>query len=94
MERNGQRVVADMRGTLEKLAQRIESLKKAKERSYRGVGWAIFFVMKKVNYCSWSSEKGWWEIMSNKNIINMYVFKKKYVYIYTIDYSVQSSWVL
>ena len=30
MERNGQRVVADMRGTLEKLAQRIESLKKAK----------------------------------------------------------------
>lgn len=31
VERNGQRVVADMRGTLEKLAQRIESLKKAKE---------------------------------------------------------------
>ena len=30
VERNGQRVVADMRGTLEKLAQRIESLKKAK----------------------------------------------------------------
>ena len=30
VERNGQRVVADMRGTLEKLAQGIESLKKAK----------------------------------------------------------------
>lgn len=57
MERNGQRVVADMRGTLEKLAQRIESLKKAKERSYRGVGWAIFLSLPS-QLVSWSSDDG------------------------------------
>jgi len=42
VERNGQRVVADMRGTLEKLAQRIESLKKAKDQAedWLGAVWA------------------------------------------------------
>ena len=59
VERNGQRVVADMRGTLEKLAQRIESLKKAKERSYRGVGWAILKSLRS-QLVSWASDDGWW----------------------------------
>lgn len=54
VERNGQRVVADMRGTLEKLAQRIESLKKAKELVV--VSHSCLY---QVGLVQWD---GWWEI--------------------------------
>ena len=45
MERNGQRVVGEMRRNLERLAQRSEDLRKAKETERLGSGLVMTWVM-------------------------------------------------